>query len=397
MPNSTSSPAGTSTTTPLLSSATNKALVATSENNKPSTAAIVIPLAIFAAALAGLVFSLMQRSKAKKEIERRNGTPGDDPSLHRTVSKESSGVTSQSSTGSAGKTDLERAMEFISGIQVPRSPSLTPLPPSIESRRYARMQNKLERDTVSQADLVEAARAQITKPDIPEVAGRPTGVQYVGQCTNYPGYGRDSGLHQLPTIPRAVPLIDPSIYATLVPGNGFWPGVPHTVIGMPPSLGGLGGSVLGVPRPSTVPLSQAPGHLPYPAEQRHHCSAVIADQEPDVRIPLNAGQPTEFAPNHAPAPALPPIAPSVEPLPAPPVLPASLRVAQPRPPSPLDYAAINQARTQATQPHESVSSVAGPAIPYATRPSSSSTTLSSTLSDLPNPYAAIEMALRVGV
>ncbi|KAG8752802.1 hypothetical protein FRC12_011782 [Ceratobasidium sp. 428] len=398
MLNSTSSPVGTvSMTASLLPSATNKALVATSENNKPSTVAIVIPLAIFAAALAGLVFSLRQRSKAKKEIERRNGASGDEPSLHTTVTKESSSVTSQSSSGSAARTDLERAMEFISGIQVPRSPGLTPLPPSIESRRHARMQNKLERDAVSQADLVEAARVQITKPDTPEVAGRPMGVQYVGPCANYPGYGRDSGLYQLPTIPRAVPLIDPSTYATLVPGNGFWPGVPHTVIGMPPSLGGLGGSVLGLPRPSTAPLSQAPGHLPYPAEQRHHYSAVIANQEFDVRIPLNAGQPAEFAPNHAPAPALPPIAPSVEPLPAPPVLPASLRVAQPRPPSPSDYAAINQARTQATQPHESVSSVAGPAIPYATRPSSSSNTLSSTLSDLPNPYAAIEMALRAGV
>ncbi|KAG8692788.1 hypothetical protein FRC09_010958 [Ceratobasidium sp. 395] len=396
MSNSTSSPVGTvSTTASLLPSATNKALVATSENNKPSTIAIVIPLAIFAAALAGLVFSLRQRSKAKKEIERQNGTSRDEPSLHRTVSKESSSVTSQSSTGSAGKTDLERAIEFISGIQVPRSPGLTPLPPSIESRRHARMQNKLERDAVSQADLVEAARVQITKPDISEVAGRPTGVQYVGPYTNYPGYGRDSALYQLPTIPRAVPLIDPSTYATLVPENGFWPGVPHTVIGMPPSLGGPGGSVSGVPRPSTVPLPQAPDHLPYPSEQRHHCSVVIANQESDVLTSVNASQPAEFAPNHAPVP--PPTAPSVEPLPAPPVLPASLRVARPRPPSPLDYAAINQTRTQATQPHESVSSVVGPAIPYATRPSSSSTTLSSTLSDLPNPYAAIEMALRAGV
>ncbi|KAG8692630.1 hypothetical protein FRC09_011071 [Ceratobasidium sp. 395] len=385
MSSSTSSPVGTvSMTASLLPLATNKALVATSENNKPSTVAIVIPLAIFAAALAGLVFSLRQRSKAKKEIERRNSASGDEPSLHRTVSKDSSSVTSQSSAGSAGRTDIERAMEFISGIRVPRSPGLTPLPPSIESRRHARMQNKLERDAVSQADLVEAARVQITKPDIPEVAGRPTGVQYVGPCTNYPGYGRDSGLYQLPIIPRAVPLIDPSTYATLVPGNGFWPGIPHTVIGMPPSLGGLGGSVLGVPRPSTAPLSQALGHLPYPA-----------DQESDVLTSVNASRPAEFAPNHAPVP--PPIAPIVEPLPAPPVLPASLRVARPRPPSPLDYAAINQARTQATQPHESVSSIVGPAIPYATRPSSSSTTLSSTLSDLPNPYAAIKMALRAGV
>ncbi|KAG9120867.1 hypothetical protein FRC07_003420 [Ceratobasidium sp. 392] len=404
------SAAAESATMSLLPSTTNRALVAASENNKPSTVAIVVPLAIFAAALAGLIFSLRQRSKARKEIECRDGRSKDDPSLHRAISEGSSSTASQSSASSSGKTDLERAMEFISGIQVQKSPTLTPLPPSIESMRRARMQNRLERDNALQADRAMATGIPTTELDISQTALRPAVVQHPGSYATYPSYGSGlqyAPLYRLPTIPQAVPLIDPSTYATLVPGNGFRSEIPHTMVNMPPGLkprrNPLDVEVLDQP---TVVQPQASGYSSHSAEQHRQLlapAAVIANQEAFPQIPVGSSQPVEYAPV-APAPIhasaststiVPPL--PLEPLPPPPVLPASLRVAQPQARLSLEHAG-NHSHTEVAQPrsYESATPTAGPDIPYATRPSTSSTTLSSTLSGLPNPYAAIEMALRAG-
>ncbi|ELU44467.1 ATP-dependent RNA helicase SUB2 [Rhizoctonia solani AG-1 IA] len=128
-------------------SVTNNALIGSSNDNKPSTAAIVVPLAIFAVALAGLIFSLRQRSKTKKIRVQENR-----PALNQVVTKDS--CTSNSSTSSSGssRTDLERAMDFIAGIKVPHSPGLTPLPPSIESKRRERREIRMRQPNTSFRD-----------------------------------------------------------------------------------------------------------------------------------------------------------------------------------------------------------------------------------------------------
>ncbi|KAF8758462.1 hypothetical protein RHS01_02860 [Rhizoctonia solani] len=128
-------------------SVTNNALIGSSNDNKPSTAAIVVPLAIFAVALAGLIFSLRQRSKTKKIRVQENR-----PALNQVVTKDS--CTSNSSTSSSGssRTDLERAMDFIAGIKVPHSPALTPLPPSIESKRRERREIRMRQPNTSFRD-----------------------------------------------------------------------------------------------------------------------------------------------------------------------------------------------------------------------------------------------------
>ncbi|KAG8748643.1 hypothetical protein FRC10_000034 [Ceratobasidium sp. 414] len=392
-----------SATLSLLPSATNRALVATTDNNKPSAVAIVVPLAIFAAALAGLIFSLRQRSKARREIERRNSGTQDGPSLHRAASKESSSAASGNGAGLAGKTDLERAMEFISGVQVPKSPNLTPLPPTIESKRRARMQNKLEQDDASQANRAVGTEIQTAGAQVPPAAGRPVEILYPGSYYG-PGFPYNPALYQLPTIPRAVPLIDPSTYAALVPGNGFRPGTSQVMVGVPPGPEPKG-NILGVelPRPPTV----IP--LPYLVEQHYQSLAptvAAANQEAQTHMHSDASQPVEFAPP-TPAPvatsvqtmsSLPPVASSTMPLPPPPTLPASLRVAQPQPHSSLQHNIGDELCAEPAQlrSHKSVHLSVGPDIPYATRPPPSDGTASNTLPSLPNPYVAIAMALRAG-
>ncbi|KAF8710415.1 hypothetical protein RHS03_02260, partial [Rhizoctonia solani] len=128
-------------------SVTDNALIGSSNDNKPSTAAIVVPLAIFAVALAGLIFSLRQRSKTKKIRVQENR-----PALNQVVTRDS--CTSNSSTSSSGssRTDLERAMDFIAGIKVPHSPGLTPLPPSIESKRRERREIRMRQPNTSFRD-----------------------------------------------------------------------------------------------------------------------------------------------------------------------------------------------------------------------------------------------------
>ncbi|KAG8721295.1 hypothetical protein FRC08_014442 [Ceratobasidium sp. 394] len=402
--NNTPLPTATgSTTLSLLPSATNRALVAATDNNKPSTVAIVVPLAIFAAALAGLIFSLRQRSKTRREIEHPNGKPQGDPSLNRTVSKESSSAASESSAGSAGKTDLERAMEFISGVQVPKSPNLTPLPPSIDSKRRARMQNKLKQDDVSQADRAVGAGIQTSEAHTPRAAGRPVEASYSGSYHG-PGFSYGSALDQLPALPRATPLVDPSTYAALASSSGFRPETSQVMAGVPPGLE-LRRNMLGAEsRPPTVFQPQDQGSLSYPIEQHFQLPAptvVVANQEAQTYMHSNASQPVGVAP---PSPA--PIVASVQvhtpavldtvSLPPPPTLPASLRVAQPQTPSPFQHDAGGELHAAVAQlrPHESAPLPAGPGIPYATRPSTSGATTSSTLTSLPNPYAAIATALR---
>ncbi|KDN51545.1 hypothetical protein RSAG8_00090, partial [Rhizoctonia solani AG-8 WAC10335] len=66
MNSTVASATGTISSLALTPSITNNALIGSSNDTKPSTAAIVVPLAIFAAALVGLLFSLRKRSKAKE-------------------------------------------------------------------------------------------------------------------------------------------------------------------------------------------------------------------------------------------------------------------------------------------------------------------------------------------
>ncbi|CAE6363835.1 unnamed protein product, partial [Rhizoctonia solani] len=146
----------------LAPSITNNALIGSPNDSKPSTAAIVVPLAIFAAALVGLLFSLKQRSKAK-EIR----GPKSEPALNRVTSKDS--CATGSSTGGSGpsRTDLERAMEFIARVRAPQSPQLTPLPPSIEPRWRERREIRMRQSNASFTTEVSPESSSGTGPCLP--------------------------------------------------------------------------------------------------------------------------------------------------------------------------------------------------------------------------------------
>ncbi|KAG9085269.1 hypothetical protein FS749_004575 [Ceratobasidium sp. UAMH 11750] len=298
-------------------------------------------------------------------------------------------------------------MEFISGVQVPKSPNLTPLPPSIDSKRRARMQNKLKQDDVSQADRAVGTGVQTTGAYIPRAAGRPVEALYPGSYGSRFSYS--SAQDQLPALPRATPLVDPSTYAALAPGSEFCPETSRVMAGVPPGLEPRRNMLGAESRPPAVFQPQDPGSLSHPIEQHFQLptpTAAVANQEARTYMHSNARRPAEVAPlNPTPIPTsaqlhtpLPPAGLSTVSLPPLPTLPASLRVAQPQAPSPSQHDAGDEPHTEAAQlrPHESVPLPAEPGIPYATRPSTTGAATSSTLTSLPNPYAAIATALRAG-
>ncbi|KAF8610067.1 hypothetical protein BDV93DRAFT_5791 [Ceratobasidium sp. AG-I] len=400
-------------------SATNKALISTAADNKPSTVAIVVPLAIFAAALAGLIFSLRQRSRTKKELEKRNKSAHDEPALQRSISNDSAGGKSDTSSGTSQMSDLERAMQLIAKVQTPKSPSLTPLPPSLQSRRQERAEKRGpqsgEISSIGSVTVLSAKsgdsnsdRGVWPNPIPPVVNGHQipqgyhyqpgfsgvdpyTGAPYPGQYHVHPGYATYGPAHyQLPSIPRIEPLADPSSY------------VP------PPGVG---------PHPSPPPVAHSISSIQEPTEPRMNMPNIRIPRPPGLTQPVSIPPPRTYQyqepvpiPRLAPAPATQfPVdrALSFESPPAtqsnlgpPPVLPASLRVAQPQetsPPAPEVHDHYPQVNVAQPLPNinKPLPSPAGPDIPYSTRPSSASLASNADeLGSIPNPYDAIAMALR---
>lgn len=399
-------------------STTNKALISTTADNKPSTVAIVVPLAIFGAALAGLIFSLMQRSRAKKEIEKRNNSVQDEPALQRSISKDSADGKSDISSGRTQMSDLERAMQFITEVQAPKSPTLTPLPPSLQSRRQARAEKRGGRPESGEMSASGSVTALSTRSGgsnsdrvawshpAPPVDGHQipqgyhpqtglngidpyTGAPYPGQYYIHPGYGPYGPTpYQLPSIPRIEPLADPSLYAPPPPAVGPHPSAPpamgNTPIRQEPADPRMNMPNIRIPRPPGLvqPVSIPPSrvslhHAPVPAPIPSVASTEVLSQLPIDHVPP--------APTH-PGP--------------PPVLPASLRVAQPQVPSPpAPEPTVYHPSVEVVQPPPDVNkplpSPTGPDIPYSTRPSSISLASSGReLGSTPNPYDAIVTALR---
>ncbi|KAG8688095.1 hypothetical protein FRC11_006067 [Ceratobasidium sp. 423] len=371
----------------LTPSATNRTLIGSSNDNKPSTAAIVVPLAIFAAALAGLLFSLRQRSKAK-EIRGLK----DEPALNRVTSKDS--CASGSSNAGSSRTDLERAMEFIARVRVPHSPNLTPLPPTIESKRRERREIRMR-----QSDASFRAEVAPRRVSVPTSSSMPDMDQRVQQ--------RDGPLSPIPSV-----ALDPiDVYPQHeIPRSTTCPVVPNH----PP---GLSQTVVYYPdpdpgenpiHPPTHSLGPSVGCHP---DASHTVSVIPATHLPTslsfagMPRPPDFAQPQVFATSSSMSQPIIVTGPMHHPAsvtPAPPlVLPDSLRAALPRPPTaPVPEIVVNPGSNECLEPQpqprpeykptDQSPTRPRPIIPYSTRPR----TIAAQTSVVSNPYDAITKALR---
>ncbi|QRW14615.1 haloacid dehalogenase [Ceratobasidium sp. AG-Ba] len=323
----------------LAPSPTHKALVATSGDNKPSTVAIVVPLAIFAAALAGLIFSLRQRSKAKKEAGRENSSSQDDPSLYRSVSKESTSTVGGSSANLKGPTDLERAMDFLSAVQVSRSAgvasALSSEPTtdgsfgregdSETNRREIspeRLNSLVCREQPNVNSVLPATRSQPVDGCTIENVASAMHLQHPGPTVICPESSNGYSMYQLPTIPRVVPLIDPSTYASMIPRSGMGPEAQPAHAIAPPGFEPRGWAAgTGIPRPhhwKPHPI----GVTGLEHDETHLEPGLIQAIRPVLSITGVASTSIRM-----PVPSVSATSESLPPLPP---LPASLRIAQPQ-------------------------------------------------------------------
>ncbi|QRW00083.1 Arginine-glutamic acid dipeptide repeats protein [Ceratobasidium sp. AG-Ba] len=390
-----------STYSSLAPSPTHKALVATSGDNKPSTVAIVVPLAIFAAALAGLIFSLRQRSKAKKEAGRENSSSQDDPSLYRSVSKESTSTAGGSSANLKGPTDLERAMDFLSAVQLSRSTGVASAlsgepttdgsfgregDPEASQRGISteRQDSSVCGEQPNINSVLPATRSPPLNDRAIENVASTMHLQHPGPVVICPGSSNGYSMYQLPTIPRVVPLIDPSTYASMIPRSGMGPEAQLAHAIAPPGFEPKGCAVgTGIPRPhhwNPHPM----GVTGSEHDETHLEPGLIQAMRPVLSIAGVASTSVRMP--------VPSVSATPEPLPPPPALPASLRVAQPQ----TQGSSLLERSPNNEVPQSQAQLTVGPSIPYATRPSTSSSTTSRSLGGLPNPYAAIEVALRAG-
>jgi hypothetical protein len=390
----------------LTPSVTSKTLIGTTGDNKPSTVAIVVPLAIFAAALAGLIFSLRQRAKTK-QTKGQSKTGQNEPALKRMTSNESS-TSGASGGGSVGSrmTDLEWAMEFITGARVPKSPRLTPLPPTIESKRRARRENRADqadtppkarelssgRVTLSTASSIPAVDRLVRQqdhspaamaPPVDQASGSsvvPVSHQEVSHPTPYtvypPGIPCGPVIYQPSTVSHAE--IDHSTHAALASAADIHPHAPHATAIIPPTEQTTNLSSVEVPRPPAFTQQQVPPPSAYMSVTAATSATYLATAAPPVILasaPPSASSPVPVR--------LPPL----------PVLPASLRVAQPQVPavSPVmpQSKYSEHAQLQPQVEYESViSPLTRPDVPYSTRPQTTQVYAAS------NPYDAIVKALR---
>ncbi|KAJ1310149.1 hypothetical protein OPQ81_006894 [Rhizoctonia solani] len=405
---STMSVSGNSTTVPattaisslaLTPSITNNALIGNSNDNKPSTAAIVVPLAIFAAALAGLLFSLRQRSKAK-EIQ----GPNNEPALNQVTSGDlSTGGSSKSIAGSS-PTDLERAMEFIAVIRASQSPQLTPLPPSIESRWRERRKNRMQ-----QSDASFRTGVSSNHTSIPASLSMPDMNQQI-RPHNGP----------LPPIPSVVEL-DPTDMCPQheIPRSGTYPTVPNHTSGLSRTAAHqvLASALAAEPAHSpthpfglipgshpdlaqaipAIPTTRLPASLSFAGMPRPPCFV----QPPAPAIPLSISQPsitTDLIHHSTSATSAPALNSTLSPLF---VLPDSLRAALPRPlTASVPEIVISTGHSRCLEPQaqpqleykpaEQSPTRPRPAIPYSTRPRARDPQVTA----VPNPYEAIAKALR---
>ncbi|CUA72474.1 Arginine-glutamic acid dipeptide repeats protein [Rhizoctonia solani] len=384
----------------LAPSVTNNALISSFHDNKPSTAAIVVPLAIFAAALAGLLFSLRQRSKAKEIRGSKN-----ESTLNRVTSKDSCASGSTMGGSASSRTDLERAMEFIARVKAPQSPQLTPLPPSIESRWRERREIRMrEFDGPVPAEVSHERRSMSVSssmpnvdqwdrqrdgplPPIPRVAELEPRYTYpepeIPRSTSYPV------IQSHPPVPSQATVYRPPAPATvkdvayipthpLDPCSGNYPNAPEATYVMPNAHLPASRSLTGMPRPPDVVQPQV-YILPPSTSQPSIATGLI----------------------HSTSATLAPISDSA--FHPPTILPGSLQATTlPRPPMlPVPDIAINTGYSEPQpqyqheyqheyQPTDQSPTRPCPAIPYSTRPQTAKPVINAIL----NPYDAIARALR---
>lgn len=385
----------TTSTVALTPSTTSKSLVGTTGDNKPSAAAIAVPLAIFATALAGLIFSLRQRSKTK-EIQAHGNVGRDKEALERTTSKESSASSASGSYAGSRVADLEWAMEFIAGVRVPKSPRLTPLPPSIESKRCMRRENRARHADVSvgtkgssmdfSAVPMSSEPAQQRCDHLVPMRGISTG--YASESSIVPVTHQEGGLmshiiyppglphvptaYQPPTAPHVKPLANSATYPVMSQGTAIYPHAPQT----PPPVKRVSDfSFVGMPRPPTFMqqyVCPTDSTAPNSVEANTHTH------------PLTTFPPVVFAPVPHPTSSV-----GHNGLQLPPVLPASLRVAQPQVPvtalQPTPRFELPDPQQPQLECQSTASSPTKPNIPYSTRPP---------VHVILNPYDAIAKVLR---
>ncbi|KEP54719.1 putative ATP-dependent RNA helicase SUB2 [Rhizoctonia solani 123E] len=381
---------GTISSTALAPSITNNALIGSPNDSKPSTAAIVVPLAIFAAALAGLLFSLRQRSKAK-EIR----GPKNESALNRVTSKDSCAT---GSTGDSGpsRTDLERAMEFIARVRAPQSPQLTPLPPSIEPRWRERREIRMRQSNASfTTEVSPESRSIPTSSSAPDMGQRIQ--QRNGPLPPIPGVAEldPTDMYPQSEIPRSTSYLvaqshPPEFSQTVACQLPAPTPVENSVY---PPTHYLGPSYETYPNaPDTYAISAA--HLPMSFSMNGMPRPPHFVQPQLHVIPSSVSQPSiatgsirhfaSITPAPIPDSTLPP--------------PATLRAPLPRPPvAPVPEIVINpgylepQPRPQPEyQPVDPSPTGPRPVIPYSTRPQ----TIEPEVNAVLNPYDAIAKALR---
>ncbi|CEL52178.1 hypothetical protein RSOLAG1IB_00717 [Rhizoctonia solani AG-1 IB] len=374
-----------STPTP---SVTNNALIGSSNDNKPSTAAIVVPLAIFAVALAGLLFSLRQRSKTKGIQAQKN-----EPPLNRAMTKDS--CTSGSSTDSSrsSRADLERAVEFLAGIRSPPSPRLTPLPPSIESKRRERretrmressisLQNKMvpERQSISTSssalELAQPNRQNEPLPPLPDIAKLD-----------------DKDMHSQHEIPRSVTYPVTQSHPSWVSATMSYHDAVEKCVH--PSGHSFGSSSKSQPELSQTNFLSTTG-LPVPPSLTGIPRSSPNAQQYMRNIPSSISQPSLGLAPH-PASLMPVLALSSA-IPSLSVPPASLQAPPPQPlaiptievePVYPEYSELSPQPRLKCEPTNQSPTRPRPAIPYSTRPQVTRSQINPM-----NPYDAIAKVLR---
>ncbi|CAE6392763.1 unnamed protein product [Rhizoctonia solani] len=372
-------------------SITNSALIGSSNDNKPSTAAIVVPLAIFAVALAGLLFSLRQRSKTKEIQGQKN-----EPALNRVTTKASCASGSSASSSGSSRADLERAMEFLAGIRVPASSRLTPLPPSIESKRRERRETRMRQPSMSFREDMAPERASIpTISSVPEMDQRtrrcdeplpplpiisqsdPEDVypqHEVPRSATYPvAQGHSPGVLQETDYRNPIEQpVHPSTHS-FGPSSGIQADLSQVAASLSVTDLHVNHSLKGMPRP--------------PCFAQRHTYAIPSSTLQPAMVTGSSPHPVSLTPVLATNSAIP-------------SCPDSLRVALSQPlPDPVPkivvnpvysgYAELNSQPETKCEPVDQSLTRPRPAIPYSTRPQASQSQVNTM-----NPYDAIAKALR---